>query len=276
MPNLDARTAHLIARWDTFLSKLDGTMQGTLADAEPALLELVIDPDGGVVPFLQSVSAIRSQLLQMMHRVDPTWREKVRPLLREADPNQESWDELHESRKGSDLADRSSEVFERWETVVSGKAAGRVYAKMIEGARTTFRCTLCSADMEITENLYRAHYETCPYCSGQNTYEPSTELREVHYFTADHLARYRALDAHDALMAQHRLCSAERSPVGDEFIAALRDAHMNYYTQLLRERIKVVPEYKATFDADLQRYAQEFELKEKQLKGLPISDTWNP
>ncbi len=276
MGNLEAQTAPLIARWDTFLSKLEGTMQGTLVDAEPALLELVVDPDGGVVPFLQSVSALRTQVLQMMNRVDPTWREKVRPLLQEADPDQESWDELDESRKGSDLSDRSSEVFERWETVVAGKAAELVYAKMIEGARTTFRCTLCSADMEITENLFRAHYETCPYCSGQNTYEPSTELRSVHHFTADHLARYRALDAHDALMAQHARCSAERSPVGDEFIAALREAHMTYYTLLLRERIKVVPEYESTFDADLGRYVKEFELKEKQLKGLPISDTWNP
>lgn len=276
MGNHEAQTAPLIARWDTFLGKLDATMRDTLAEAEPALLELIVDPEGGIEPFLQSMSSLRTQVLNMMNRIDPTWREKVRPLLQEADPDQESWDELAESRKGSDLSDRSSEVHERWATVVNGKGAELIYEKMIRGARTTFRCTLCSADMEITENLFRSHYETCPYCSGQNTYEPSTELRSVHYFTADHLARYRALDAHDALMAEHERCNEERSPVGDEFIAALRAAHMTYYTQLLRERIKVVPEYEATFDADLQRYVREFELKERQLKGLPLSDTWNP
>ena len=276
MANLEAQTAPLIARWDAFLGKLDDTMRGTLADAEPALLEVVVAPDGGVVPFLQSIAAIKTQVHKMMGRVDPTWREKVRPLLQEADPEEESWDELHESCKGSDLSDQSSETLERWETVVGGKAAELVYAQMIERTRTTFRCTLCSADMEITENLYSAHYETCPFCSGQNTYEPSSELRSVHHFTADHLARYRALDAHDALRAAHDRCSQERSPAGDEFIEALREAHVAYYTQLLRERIKVVPEYEATFDADLQRYVHDFELKEKQLKGLPISNHWNP
>ena len=273
MANREAQTAPLIARWDTFLGKLNGTMRDTLADAEPALLELIVDPDGGIEPFLQSMSSLRTQVINMMHRIDPTWREKVRPLLQVADPDEESWDELAERCKGSELSDSSSEVYERWATLVNGRGAELVYEKMIKGARTAFRCTLCSADMEVTENLYRAHYETCPYCSGQNTYEPSTELRSVHYFTADHLARYRALDAHDALMVEHERCSKVRGPVDDESLAALRKAHMTYYTRLLAERIKVVPEYESTFDADLQRYVLEFELKEKQLKCLPISES---
>lgn len=265
-----AETHALVARWDTFLAKIERTLHETLADAEPALLELILADDGGVVPFLNSTAAVKSQLQNLTHRIHETWHNQVRPKLRAADPDEEHWDELAESIKGSDLNDGSSTVIQRWETVLCGRAAERLHERTMGDARVAFRCTLCSADIEVTDQLYRAHYIACPYCSGRNTYEPSSSLRETLHFTASHLARYRALDLHDVLEAAHERCSQERSPVPDEPIEALREAHVAYYTKYLQERMAVVPEFAASYDKDLARYLHEFETKRALLKGLPV------
>ncbi len=263
-------TAPLIARWDTFLAKIEATFVETMEDAEPALLEVMVDEDGGVVPFLQSVSAVKSQIQGLLGKVHVTWTEKVRPLLLEADPEETTWDELKESIKGSDLTDGAGTRIQRWETVLCGRAAEELHKRTLERARTSFRCTLCSADIEVTENLFRSHYIACPYCSGRNTYEPSSELREPLHFTADHLARYRALELHDELEAAHERCRLIRGPVPDEQIEDLRALHMAYHTKVLHERIAVVPDFEPTLEADLERRAREFEIKEYQLRCLPV------
>ncbi|QDV08002.1 hypothetical protein Poly30_35380 [Planctomycetes bacterium Poly30] len=202
--------AALVARWEAFLAKIEATLQETLEDAEPALQELALAKDGGVVPFLNGTAAVKRQVQNLTGRIHETWHDQVRPKLRAADPEKVHWDELAESRKGSTLSDASSTLVTRWETVLCGRVAERLHARTMGGARTSFRCTLCSADVEVTENLFRAHYVACPFCGGRNTYEPSSALRETLHFTADHLARFRTLDLHDALEAAHDRCSAER------------------------------------------------------------------
>ncbi|QDV09048.1 hypothetical protein Poly30_46050 [Planctomycetes bacterium Poly30] len=263
-------TAALLARWDAFLGKIEGTMHETLEDAGPALFELALAEDGGVVPFLNGTAAVKRQVQDLIGRIHTTWHDQVRPKLRAADPEEKHWDELAESIKGSNQSDGASPVIFRWETVLCGQVAERLHERTLGEARTSFRCTLCSADIEVTENLFRAHYVACPYCSGRNTYEPSTALRETLHFTANHLARYRALDLHDELEAQHERCGRARVPVPDEAVEALRAAHIAYYTKMLKERIAVVPEFAQTYEGDLDRYLREFKIKEAHLKGLPV------
>jgi hypothetical protein len=244
-------------RWDDFLTKIETRFHETLDEAEPALVDMLTDDNNSIVAIQHAWSGIRTQLQQLVSRIDDTWSNSLRRQMMEYLPGDANGDWLIEQERGSTLETRLHDQLDLREIVIMGRVGERLRTEAMASETLTFVCKQCRAPLHVTTDLFTAHYETCQYCSTITTYEPSTRMRSVEWFATDALARWRTLDAWHALRQASEAVRAARGPAAESLLLAREHAHTAYYRSFLEARIAVNSAHAATFDADLARYERE-------------------
>jgi len=123
-----------------------------------------------------------------------------------------------------------------------------------------FKCTQCSAKIEVNKGIFHAHYVTCDYCNTVNTFTPSDKILAIRW-VVDNIAKYKVIDRWDAMQKArenyHKLRSWSPGEDMTKHKAALKareETERAFWTGFFTERAAYLPQYKETiaYDTDVK------------------------
>jgi len=243
-------------RWDVFLSRISDTFNETLQEATPPLIQLTNENPGQTQPLLVAWSGIKSQLQQLISKIGNTWQETVSPQMEAYGYKTGSYDWSIECNKGTMLENKLHYELALNEIIIMGRCAELYYQKTFEESKLNFRCRQCTSPIEVNENIFRSHYESCPYCNTVNTYEPSTSIRNIEWFAVNNLAAYYCLPEWEEKSTLEYISRSDGpgNESYNEYLQKYTTANNTYWQKYLKERIKIIPELEANYEQDLARY----------------------
>jgi len=236
-----------IRSWDALLAEVDAAAMAILTRAEADCARLLDLKNLDPLPMSNAWTAVNTQLLGLTTKVEQTWREKIQPVLEEA----EQYDDRdRERQKGDALIRRLETNRERLEVGLFGVAAQRLYAQLRADLVRDVRCTQCFAALPVGDRLFRARQVACPQCQAVNAFAPDAKVTALEYFCCHHLARLETRALYEAWLAAEG--KMRRSADDLAAMKAAERALEAYARAYLAAKIAIVPEYEATFDTDLK------------------------
>jgi hypothetical protein len=179
-------------RWFSFLEKLEVKMEELCTVAIPELKELLeTDDDMYKRTFHKVQSGIKGQLENIRKKAYDTYEEKVNDVY--ASINSEI-NVLHPSHSllsnfRTACSDRYHKVFEEkyqdWCAQIAATSEADLeieYQKIIadyENVKNKFTCKQCGGAIQIEKIFFMSTYVACSACQTQNTFEPSTQARNL-------------------------------------------------------------------------------------------------
>ena len=248
----------LVERWEAFLKKIETRFNESLEHAEVALLDNLEESNYDINPTLQAWHGIKSELTGLIDKIDETYENKVEPEMLEYI---EYEGDLEEGNKGRVLDEKLSQRIERFEFEIEGKVSLEFYNHAIQLLDETFTCTQCGGKLELKEGIFRTHYVDCQFCNTVNTFTPNDKIAQISWVT-NNIAKYKTLPQWDTMkMALNEYQEMPSYTPNDEeldletYKKAMKkreETETNYWTAYLEERIKIQPEFKETFEQDLE------------------------
>ena len=245
----------LIAKWDSFLEKIETRFTESLAPAEEAVLDQLEEGNYDMVSNMTAWSGIKSQLLKLEDKIETTFDEKVGPQMLEYI---ERWDLIDQDQKGVKLRESFRPRIERFEIILEGKVAQRFYNHAIQFLNEDFHCTQCSGKLEIKKDIFRTHYVGCDYCNTTNTFTPNNKITEIRW-VVDNIAKHKALKEWDEKEKAREDCKSIRSPRDEDSKTELANAYdlweekeKAFWTTYFTERATYVSDYKDTIVYDVE------------------------
>ncbi|HHC78346.1 MAG TPA: hypothetical protein ENK46_00580, partial [Flavobacteriia bacterium] len=168
----------LVEKWDTFLAKMNTRFEESLVNAEEALLDNLVESNYDMVSSMQAWSGIKSQLQSLSDKIEDTFDNTVKPQMLEY---KEEWDILDEGQKGIAMGESFYERIDRYQVLLEGKIAQRFYNHAVQFLNEDFKCTQCSAKLEIKKDIFRSHYVSCDYCNTVNTFTPNDKIAQIRW-----------------------------------------------------------------------------------------------
>lgn len=258
----------LVEKWDGFLQKIETRFNESLVNAEEALFENLVDSDYDINPTITAWQGIKSQLMGLADKVDTTFDNTVKPQMQDY---VEDWNLIDENQKGTQLRESIFERIERYQIVLEGKISKRFYNHAIHFLNEDFNCTQCSATLEIKKDIFRSHYVSCNYCNTVNTFTPNDKIAQIAWVVTN-IANHNAIEKWDAMQKAIEEYNALRSwREGEDFtkhkLALHKREHTEraYWEKRFTERFKLLPEFEATFEHDVDvkmRHFYEFRKRE--------------
>lgn len=249
----------LVERWEAFLKKIETRFNESLEHAEVALLDNLEESNYDINPTLQAWHGIKSELKGLIDKIDETYENKVEPEMLEYIEYEA---DLEEGNKGRVLDEKLSQRIERFEFEIEGKVSLEFYNHAIQLLDETFTCTQCGGKLELKEGIFRTHYVDCQFCNTVNTFTPNDKIAQISWVT-NNIAKYKTLPQWDtmkaALYEYHEMPSY--TPDDDELddletykkaMEKREQTEKTFWTAYLEERIKIQPEFKETFEQDLE------------------------
>jgi len=245
----------LVAKWDSFLEKIEARFNESLAPAEEAVLDQLEEGNYDMVSNMTAWSGIKSQLLQLEDKIETTFDDKVGPQMSEY---VERWNLIDQDQKGIALRESFRPKIERFEIMLEGKVAQRFYNHAIQFLNEDFHCTQCSGKLEIKKDIFRSHYVGCDYCNTTNTFTPNDKIAEIRW-VVDDIAKHKALKEWDEKESARKACKSMRSLSEDEDKTELAAAYDTweakekaFWTKYFTERASYVSDYKDTIAHDVE------------------------
>ena len=178
-------------RWFDFLTKMEAKMDELCTEAIPALKEMVQSEDDQV--FYRIQSGIRGQLENIRKRVNDTFDERISDTFdyynNSVSVTSPHYDILRTFR--TKCSDRYRNQFDKklahWYAeikVASKRDFEKEYKKIsdeYETIKDKFSCKQCSSPLIIEKIFFINTYITCPACQTQNTFEPSTQTKQLEH-----------------------------------------------------------------------------------------------
>ena len=179
-------------RWFAFLDKLEAKMNELCEAAIPELESLfVTDEDHYKRTYHKVVSGIKGQLNQIRKKAADAYEDKVNALY-DGIKGQVSVMSPHYNSL-SDFRTKCSERYHRqfdkkyqsWNTQLDATQKEDFeikYQQIItdfENIKNSFTCKQCGGKLSIPKIFFISTIITCPYCQTQNTFEPSSQARNL-------------------------------------------------------------------------------------------------
>ncbi len=244
----------LVAKWDTFLAKMDTRFEESLLNAEEALLENLDESNFNMTSSMQAWSGIKAQLQNLSDKIEDTFDNKVKPQML---AYKEEWDIIDEGQKGILLGESFYRRIERFQVLLEGKIAQRFYNHAVQLLNNDFHCTQCSAKLEVRKDIFRSHYVSCNYCNTVNTFTPNSKINELQY-VVENIAKMKAIDEWDAMLkAQNELSEIREPAEGEdntEYIEGYKkreNAEKKYWAKYFKERYAFLPQYETAYEHDI-------------------------
>ncbi len=257
----------LVTKWDAFLKKIETRFNESLAHAEEAVLDNLKESDYDMQSTMLAWTGIKSQLQDLSKRINDVFDNTVEPKMAEY---REQWDLIVEKEKGVELAESFYPRIERFEIILEGKVGQKVYDNAIRYLNEIFKCTQCSAKLEIKKDIFRSHYVSCGYCNTVNTFTPSTKISQAGW-VIDFIAKNNAIEEWDEVVESENELRNLRVPSADEdkteytrAFAKLEKATKTYWTRLLNERNALEITRKEHFEADLDSKMKDLYARRKR------------
>ncbi len=245
----------LVAKWDSFLEKIETRFNESLEPAEEAVLDQLEEGNYDMVSNMTAWSGIKSQLLQLSDKVETTFDDKVGPQMLEY---VERWDLNDQDQKGVRLRESFRPRIERFEIILEGKVAQRFYDHAIQFLNEDFHCTQCNGKLEVKKDIFRSHYVGCDYCNTTNTFTPNNKIAEIRW-VVDNIAKHKALKEWDEKEKAREVCKSIRSLAEGDDKTELANAYDKweakekaFWTKYFTERATYVSDYKDTITHDIE------------------------
>jgi hypothetical protein len=232
-----------LARWQSFLKKIEARHEELLAAARESLPGLVPASDFDVQPFSVAMMAIRAQCLGLSQKIDRTWSDSAEAAVAADGADTDQAREL-----GHACSSRMELALRRAEVEVAAAAAEVLMERARAELARGFTCTHCGGPLTPKESVFRAHYLPCGFCKTVNTFEPGMAARMIEHFAAHALGERAALDANLRFLdAERRFRDGGAGAPGKEALVQLYSAQVDVY---LAERARHVPDLAKDLDAD--------------------------
>jgi len=245
----------LVEKWNSFLEKMEIRFNESLVNAEEALFDNLEESNYDLTPTMVAWQSIKSQLMDLGNKVDKTFDEKVLPQMLEY---KEHYDLLDEAAKGRHL--REHVIFkklERFEVVLEGGISTKFYNHAVQFLNKDFKCTQCSAKLEVKKDVFHAHYVSCDYCNTVNTFTPNDKISAIRW-VVDNIAKYQAIAEWDAMEQAreelHDIRPPHEGQDNTEYVAAYKkreDAERAFWTKYFTLRSEFLTDYKETIPSDV-------------------------
>lgn len=244
----------LVEKWESFLGKMEIRFNESLVNAEEALLDNLVESNYDINPTMIAWSGIKSQLQGLRTKIDTTFNERVSPQMLEYI---ERWDLIDEDQKGVRLGEGFLDKIERFEITLEGKIAKRFYNHAVKHLNENFKCTQCSAKIEVNKKVFHTHYVSCDYCNTVNTFTPNNKITQIRW-AVDNIAKFNVITEWDTMTKAQRDFHDIRPPSEDqdktEYIKAYKnreDTERLFWTKYFTERSEFLPDYKETIEYDV-------------------------
>lgn len=251
---VNSQFTELVAKWDSFLGKIDERFQESLQHAEEAVMENLVETNYDLLPTQRSWQSIKSQLRGLSDKIDSTFTESVGPKMSEFVKRTQVYDQ---ENKGSDLSESIYTRIDRFEKIIEGKIALGFYDHAIQQLNEDFNCTQCGGKLEIKKDIFRSQYISCNYCNTVNTFTPSDKIAQLRW-VVDQIANYNSLAEWDTLQKSMQELNDIRPPSAEEDKTEYEQGYANrekaeiaYWSKFLTERYVLMPEKKDGFEHDL-------------------------
>ncbi len=249
-----ATEQELITRWDSFLGKITTRFHESLAHAEEACVDQLIESGYEYETVFIAWQGMKAQIRELIGKIDSTWSEKVAPEMRAIG---DFWiDHYH---KGSEVSDTLEETLGAFERALKGRLSQQFYDHAILLAEQKHKCTQCDASIVLKKDIFRAQYVTCRYCNTVNTIEPEATFMKIGWGVVDNIAKVRAQAEYDRLRQTEEALREQRKPVDATYWQAYETAYFNYWERFFRERNLLDSESIKRLEADRERKRTEFE-----------------
>ncbi|MXV38767.1 hypothetical protein GO491_08815 [Flavobacteriaceae bacterium Ap0902] len=232
---------NLKARFQTFtqklLAKANELEQEVKASAQMMYDE---DTDHHKRNYIQFKSGIEGQYRHMLNKARDVFDSQIRPLRDDYTyAGVQAWfsemytimngfeEKIYSIIKGLDDAVQEITAESRLQHIL----------KEYEEIKDEFHCSQCGANLEIDQVYFVSTYITCPYCQTQNTFVPSSNMKELQFLSRE--------------VAEERLEPMERqlSQLIEGGISKERKslAYLDYRAMLWVEKAKVIPVFKEEY-----------------------------
>jgi len=203
-------------RWEVFIDKIVVRMDEFCQSALPELVQVYqADTDEYKREYGRLLASVKGQMTRLKRKVDNVNDEQLQKLI---DKGHKTYPMLSKERDDvSDIADKLSdklEIFEdKWDkwmsklektTVGENNHLEQKYQHILkeyDKIKGAFQCKQCGSPISIDKIFFTAAYIQCPACQTQNTFEPSTQAKDL-VLLAPELAESRVkslLDEHEKL-----------------------------------------------------------------------------
>ena len=176
------------ARFFSFIEKLEQKVEEFSASSLPELVEMnQTDTDEYKRSYQRMKAAVIGQLDNMQQKALEVKNEKIKNFELANDSHElndlyyDSRNECYERyNKLEELIDQSKEQIndtysENYETKYQS------ILDEFEATKNNFHCSQCSSPIEITKIFFTITYITCPSCQTKNTFEPSTQAKQLEH-----------------------------------------------------------------------------------------------
>lgn len=240
-----------LARWQSFLEKIEARHEELLTAARESLPGLVPASDFDVQPFSVAMMAIRAQCLGLSQKIDRTWSDSAEAAVEaEGAETDQARDLGHASSWRMELSLRRTEV------EVAAAAAETLTERARAELARGFKCTHCGGPLTPKESVFRSHYLPCGFCKTMNTFEPGMAARMIEHFAAHALGERAALDTNLRFLdAERRFREGGSGAPDKESLIELYTAQVDVY---LAERARHVPDLVKDLDADRRAKIEAF------------------
>ena len=257
-----ATKEELIQRWDAFLQKIASRFDESLAHAEEACHEQLLDTDYEYDTAMRSWSGMKAQIFTLIGKINEVWDNKVRPEMEAIGDFA-----FEEGHKGHDLDHRLIYALDNFQRKLEGELSQKFYDHAIQIANKKASCTQCNAAIEIKNDIFRAQYITCAFCNAVNTIEPETKFVKIGWGIVDNIAALKTQTHYEKMNAASDNIQNHRGQAPENYWIAYEDAHTFYWDTFFKERIQLNSDLKERYDADMARKKKEFQnYKEIQTK----------
>lgn len=257
-----ATKEELIQRWDAFLTKIQERFTDSLAHAEEACKEQLVETDYEYDTVMRSWGGMKAQIDDLIEKIDQTWDAKVGPAM-------EDIGDFHhdESDKAYDLNHKLTFDLEAFQRKLEGELSQMFYDHAILIANKKASCTQCDADIALRKDIFRAQYITCSFCNAVNTIEPETKFMSIGWGIIDNIAALRTTGEYTVMLKAVDILQGQRGQAGASYWEAYEKSYFGYWEAMYKERMKLSSHAEERYEADMARKLKEFEnYKEIQTK----------
>lgn len=242
----------LINRWDKFLSQIENRFNESLQHAEEASFALLEENDYDYDEVIQAFTGMKSQIRNLIKKIDQTWDNKVRPKMEKAFDNTD-W--VDESCKGNELSQKLWDKLMVFQVVLEGKLSQRYYDHVIQIVDEHFHCSQCNAQLQIDKRIFRSQYITCNYCDTVNTFEPETKFAHLGWGIIDNIVTLNLWEEKKEILTLEEQIKelSHYKKATDTDWKNFKTKYLGYYERFFKERIKLNSELEERFEEDMKR-----------------------
>jgi hypothetical protein len=257
-----ASKEELILRWDSFLEKIEIRFNESLAHAEEACHEQLVETNYDYQTVMRSWSGMKAQIDTLVEKIDEVWENKVQPEMELIGDFASD-----ESDKAYDLNHKLVYAIENFQRKLEGELSQKFYDHAIQIANKKSSCSQCNAAIEIKKDIFRAQYISCVFCNAVNTIEPEAKFVKIGWGIADNIAALKTTPYYKDMNLAVNTIQEHRGQAPESYWSTYENAYNTYWEKFFKERIAINSDLDKRFESDMNRKKKEFDnYKEIQTK----------